>query len=82
MSNSELLHEYWTDEGSAVVVTAERSLIHQLLTDLNLPEESPVNVSDSKIALALWGEDLSTYRTWRMRFQANSNGAVHGIGNW
>jgi hypothetical protein len=75
MARSDLLQEHWTDQRSAVVVTGEPKLIGQLLCDLQLPGELPVSVSDSKLALALWGHDISTYLEWRTRHFPNSNGS-------
>jgi len=74
MSSSNVLQEYWTDQKSAVVVTAAPAVIDQILMELNLPEERPVSVSDTRFALAFWGEDLSAYVTWR----ANSCGRHTG----
>jgi hypothetical protein len=57
------------------VVTAEPAVIGQLLEDLNLPEESLVSVSDNTLALAFWGEDLSSYVSWRDASFGSRNGS-------
>ncbi len=79
MSSGALLQEHWTDQNSAVVVTGEAKVIGQIVLELKLSEALPVSVSDSRLALALWGDDLSTYLEWRTSRHPNSNGSVSPI---
>lgn len=65
MSLSRSLYEHWTDGKSAVVVTAEPTVMSQLLVDLGLSLDTAVNLSCQQNALALWGEELATYLDWR-----------------
>lgn len=74
MLSVQLLQEHWTVEGSAVVVTADTVIINQLLAELELPQESPVNISDDRLALAFWGDELKSYVAWRGGSQAHCNG--------
>lgn len=75
MTLSRSLQEHWTDGKSAVVVTAESSIMLQLVADLGLPDESPVNLSCKRYALALWGDELVTYLDWRNDHHAYASGA-------
>lgn len=79
MSSFQMLQEHWTDEGSAVVVTADTTVINQLLQDLDLPDESPVTISKDRFALAFWGEQLRNYVAWRDGVSACSNGECGGV---
>lgn len=81
MAFAHALQEHWTDGKSAVVVTAESSIITQLVADLGLPGERPVNMSCKQYALALWGDELTTYLDWRdglLDGASGSHGSVAG----
>lgn len=73
MAFSRFLQEHWTDGKSAVVVTAESSIIDKLVADLGLPGERPVNMSCKQYALAIWGDELTTYLDWRDGLYASAS---------
>lgn len=76
MSSLQMLQEHWTDEGSAVVVMADTATMNQLLSELDLPQENTVSISEDRLALAFWGEELKSYVAWRDGSGICSNGSV------
>jgi hypothetical protein len=53
--------EHWTMTGRRVVLTGSEPVINSIVSQLGLPLDAPIRISDSRCVVALWGESLDLY---------------------
>ena len=59
------LMEHWTDSRRGLVLVGEPDTLEALAIRLGLTDDSSVRLAQHRAALALWGEELSTYLVYR-----------------
>lgn len=61
MEQQSSIVEYWTVTRRGLVLSGPRDEIETIASALDLPDDAPVDVTDSTVALALWGDALESY---------------------